>query len=53
MSELKAKSDEQTRQLNDINVQKSRLTTENGMCCSWCYSWEIKMWCFQEKVSDD
>nr|XP_020465957.1 myosin heavy chain, fast skeletal muscle-like [Monopterus albus] len=30
MSELKAKNDENVRQLNDINVQRARLQTENG-----------------------
>uniref|UniRef100_A0A3P9JYU9 Myosin heavy chain, fast skeletal muscle-like n=1 Tax=Oryzias latipes TaxID=8090 RepID=A0A3P9JYU9_ORYLA len=30
LSELKAKNDENVRQLNDINVQKARLQTENG-----------------------
>ncbi|XP_070815348.1 myosin heavy chain, fast skeletal muscle-like [Chaetodon trifascialis] len=30
LSELKAKSDEHLRQLNDMNVQRSRLMTENG-----------------------
>ncbi|XP_039895707.1 myosin heavy chain, fast skeletal muscle isoform X5 [Simochromis diagramma] len=30
LSELKAKNDENVRQLNDINAQKARLQTENG-----------------------
>ncbi|XP_075893331.1 myosin heavy chain, fast skeletal muscle-like [Nelusetta ayraudi] len=30
VSELKARNDEQMRQLNDVNVQRSRLMTENG-----------------------
>ncbi|XP_063043237.1 myosin heavy chain, fast skeletal muscle-like [Engraulis encrasicolus] len=29
-SEIKAKADENTRQLNDMSAQKARLTTENG-----------------------
>ena len=32
LSELKAKNDENVRQLNDINGQKARLQTENGEC---------------------
>ncbi len=35
LSELKAKNDEHVRQLNDINSQRSRLTTENGECNIW------------------
>ena len=30
LSELKAKNDENVRQLNDINAQRARLQTENG-----------------------
>ncbi len=30
-SELKTKNDELVRQLNDINAQKARFQTENGM----------------------
>lgn len=30
LSELKAKNDENVRQLNDANAQKARLQTENG-----------------------
>ncbi len=30
LSEIKAKSDENSRQLNDINTQRARLQTENG-----------------------
>ena len=30
MSELKAKNDENVRQLNDTNAQRARLQTENG-----------------------
>ena len=32
MSELKSKNEEHVRQLNDFNVQRARLTTENGEC---------------------
>ena len=32
LSEIKAKSDENVRQLNDIGAQKARLLTENGKC---------------------
>lgn len=31
LSELKAKNDENVRQLNDATVLKARLQTENGM----------------------
>lgn len=31
LSELKAKNDENVRQLNDLNAQRARLQTENGM----------------------
>ena len=30
LSELKAKNDENVRQLNDISAQRARLQTENG-----------------------
>ncbi len=30
LSEIKAKSDENSRQLNDMNAQRARLQTENG-----------------------
>lgn len=30
LSELKTKNDENSRQVNDISVQKARLQTENG-----------------------
>ena len=30
LSELKSKNEEHMRQLNDVNVQRSRLMTENG-----------------------
>ena len=30
VSELKSKNDEYVRQLNDINVQRARLNSENG-----------------------
>ena len=32
LSELKTKSDENIRQLNDIGTQRARLLTENGKC---------------------
>ena len=32
LSEIKAKADENARQLNDIGAQKARLLTENGNC---------------------
>ena len=32
LSELKSKNEEHMRQLNDVNVQRSRLMTENGKC---------------------
>ena len=35
LSELKAKNEEHMRQLNDVNVQRSRLMTENGECNMW------------------
>ena len=30
LSEIKTKSDENVRQLNDMNAQRARLQTENG-----------------------
>ena len=30
LSEIKAKSDENARQINDISAQRARLLTENG-----------------------
>ena len=30
LSEIKAKSDENSRQINDISAQRARLLTENG-----------------------
>ena len=32
LSEIKAKSDENVRQINDIGAQRARLLTENGKC---------------------
>ena len=32
LSEIKSKSDENVRQLNDVGAQKARLLTENGKC---------------------
>lgn len=38
LSEIKAKSDENSRQLNDMNAQRARLQTENGKRVS--YMWK-------------
>ena len=40
LSEIKAKSDENSRQINDIGAQRARLLTENGkhgltLVCQW------------------
>ena len=35
LSEIKAKSDENSRQLNDMNAQRARLQTENGKRVSY------------------
>ena len=32
LSEIKAKSDENVRQINDVGAQRARLLTENGKC---------------------
>lgn len=36
LSEIKTKSDENIRQLNDMNAQRARLQTENGK------TWQVK-----------
>ncbi len=35
LSEIKTKSDENSRQLNDMNAQRARLQTENGKRVSY------------------
>lgn len=37
LSEIKTKSDENIRQLNDMNAQRARLQTENGK------TWQVKL----------
>lgn len=36
LSELKAKNDENVRQINDLGAQKARLLTENGLYKTTC-----------------
>ncbi len=48
-SEIKTKSDENVRQLNDMNAQRARLQTENGK--AWQISTHVKTFKMYLKVS--
>ena len=51
LSEVKAKSDENVRQINDVSAQRARLLTENGTlflhesitCANFCFRIKINM----------